>query len=188
MLLPCESRSLSYSQTGIWPSTCVSPKPEHLNPPRGKTSSGPKVITGTAAGNTVTVLDWFKAWHDVAAGFLLGSLCFELWDKSICGFAFRANTASASLEIPPHQIAAKLRKYIKFHPSQTGQRFKFSWIVESFRIMSSLFGIHSLTLSSPMSHHFLGAFLDLTNNQFIILLMSSLHIPKCFPTIPSIFL
>lgn len=55
---------------------------------------------------------------------------------------------------------------------------------ESFRIMSSLFGIHSLTLSSPMSHHFLGAFLDLINNQS----MSSLHIPKCFPSIPSIFL
>ena len=105
MPLPCEFRSLSYSQNrNLALNLC--PKPEHLNPPRGKTSSGPKVITGTAAGNAVTVLDWFKAWHDVAAGFLR-SLCFELWDKSICGFAFRANTASASLEIPPHQIAAK---------------------------------------------------------------------------------
>ena len=68
MPLPCEFRSLSYSQNrNLALNLC--PKPEHLNPPRGKTSSGPKVITGTAAGNAVTVLDWFKAWHDVAAGF-----------------------------------------------------------------------------------------------------------------------
>lgn len=171
-------------KTGIWHSTCA---------PNLNTWTPPRQDLVRSKGD-----HRYSCWQRChRAGLVQGltwcgcrvPLCFELWDKSICGFAFSANTASAPLEIPPHQIAAKLRNYTKFHPSQTGQRFKSSWIVESFRIMSSLFGmIYSLTLSSPMSHHFLGAFLDLLNNQLIILLMSSLHIPKCFPSIPSIFL